>query len=44
MDTGVHAPAVEHRSESIMNKDELLARGEASIAVQGGTGSNWRDQ
>lgn len=44
MDTGVHAPSVEHRAESIMNKEELLARGEKSIAVQGGTGSNWRDQ
>ena len=44
MDTGVHAPSVEHRAESIMNKEELLARGEKSIAVQGGTGSNWRNQ
>lgn len=43
MDTGLHAPAVEHRSELIMEKDELLSRGTRSIAVQGGSGSNWRD-
>lgn len=44
MDTGVHAPSVENRSESIMNKEELLERGERSIAVQGGIGKGWRDQ
>lgn len=44
MDTGMHAPSVENRSESIMNKEELLERGTHSIAVQGGSGSNWRDK
>jgi NADH-quinone oxidoreductase subunit I len=44
MDTGVHAPSVENRSESIMDKEELLARGTRSIAVQGGSGSDWRDK
>ncbi len=44
MDTGVHAPSVENRSESIMNKEELLERGTRSIAVQGGTGKGWREK
>jgi NADH-quinone oxidoreductase subunit I len=43
MDTGVHAPSVENRAESIMNKEELLARGAKSIAVQGGSGPGWRE-
>ncbi len=43
MDTGVHATAVEHRHESIMDKKSLLKRGSKSVAVQGGSGSNWRD-
>ncbi|MCP4444437.1 MAG: NADH-quinone oxidoreductase subunit I [Myxococcales bacterium] len=42
MDTGVHATAVEHRHESVMDKSALLKSGTKSIAVQGGTGPNWR--
>ncbi|MBL4636446.1 MAG: NADH-quinone oxidoreductase subunit I [Kofleriaceae bacterium] len=44
MDTGIHAPSVENRHESIMNKDALLKLGARSIATQGGTGSDWRDE
>jgi len=43
MDTGVHAPAVEHRHESVMDKEALLKDSKKSIAVQGGSGPNWRD-
>lgn len=43
MDTGMHAPAVEHRHESIMDKDAMLKLGAKSIAVQGGKGANWRE-
>lgn len=44
MDTGIHAPAVELRAELIMDKEQLLARGSRSIAVQGGSGSDWREK
>lgn len=42
MDSGIHAPAVEHRHESVMDKEALLALGDKSIAVQGGSGPDWR--
>ncbi len=43
MDSGIHAPSVEHRHESIMDKTNLLKLGSLSIAKQGGKGSDWRD-
>lgn len=42
MDTGIHAPAVEERRESIMEKDAMLELGGKSIAIQGGSGPDWR--
>ena len=39
MDTGMHAASVEHRSGGIMGKNDLLALGIKSTAVQGGDGS-----
>ena len=44
MDTGLHAPAVEHRSDGIMTRRSLLALGSTSTAVQGGIGSDWREK
>ncbi len=44
MDTGMHAPPVEKRSESIMDKPALLALGKKSTAKQGGEGANWRKE
>jgi NADH-quinone oxidoreductase subunit I len=44
MDTGIHAVPVEERGDAIMDKKNLLSRGERSIAVQGGSGSDWRDK
>ena len=44
MDTGLHAPAVEERAGGVIDKDEMLAMGTRSIAVQGGAGSEWRDK
>lgn len=43
MDTGIHAPSVEERHESIMNKDALLKLGELSTAKQGGKGPDWQE-
>jgi NADH-quinone oxidoreductase subunit I len=42
MDTGLHAPPVEERAGGVIDKDEMLAMGTRSIAVQGGAGSEWR--
>jgi NADH-quinone oxidoreductase subunit I len=42
MDTGKHAPPVEERGDGIIDKDAMLAMGTRSIAVQGGTGPEWR--
>ncbi|HTE56496.1 MAG TPA: NADH-quinone oxidoreductase subunit I [Kofleriaceae bacterium] len=42
MDTGKHALPVEQRSDGVIDKDEMLAMGTRSIAVQGGTGPEWR--
>lgn len=43
MDTGVHAPPVEERHKAIHDKEKLLSRGDRSIAVQGGSGPDWRE-
>jgi NADH-quinone oxidoreductase subunit I len=42
MDTGLHAPAVEKRADGVIGKEEMLAMGTRSIAVQGGVGPEWR--
>jgi NADH-quinone oxidoreductase subunit I len=42
MDTGLHAPAVDHRAGGVMDKDAMLALGDKSTAVQGGRGAVWR--
>ena len=39
MDTGMHAASVEQRSGGILGKNDLLALGIRSTAVQGGDGS-----
>lgn len=44
MDTGLHAPPVEERAGGVIDKDEMLAMGTRSIAVQGGAGSEWREK
>jgi len=44
MDTGLHAPPVEERAGGVIDKDEMLAMGTRSIAVQGGVGSEWRGE
>jgi NADH-quinone oxidoreductase subunit I len=43
MDSGEHARAVETRSEGVMDKDALLKLGAKSIAVQGGSGPDWKN-
>ena len=42
MDTGLHAPAVEHRADGVIDKEAMLAMGVVSSAVQGGRGPDWR--
>jgi NADH-quinone oxidoreductase subunit I len=42
MDTGKHAPPVEERADGVIDKDAMLGMGAKSIAVQGGTGAEWR--
>lgn len=42
MDTGLHAPSVEHRADAVLSKEDMLSMGVKSIAVQGGEGPNWR--
>jgi len=44
MDSGVHAWPVSHRSDGIIDKEELLSRGGPSIAVQSGEGLFWRER
>jgi len=44
MDSGIHMPPVEQRYEALLRKDDLMARGGRSIAVQGGAGPDWREQ
>jgi NADH-quinone oxidoreductase subunit I len=42
MDTGVHAWPTIRRADAILDKEELLSRGDKSTAVQGGVGPFWR--
>ncbi len=42
MDSGIHFRPIEHRSDALMQKDDLMKLGGLSIAKQGGAGSNWR--
>ena len=42
MDTGVHAHPTEKRYEAVLGKVDLMKRGTASIAQQGGK-NDWRD-
>jgi len=42
MDSGQHAPATETRAEGVIDKEEMLSLGAPSIAVQGGSGADWR--
>jgi NADH-quinone oxidoreductase subunit I len=42
MDTGMHAPPVEDRADSIETRESMLARGVRSEAKQGGEGPHWR--
>ena len=44
MDTGVHAPAVDFRGDSVLGKLDLLKHGAQSTAVQGGIGPDWREK
>ncbi len=44
MDTGVHAKPTYHRADAVLDKEELMSRGVASSAVQGGVGAFWRDK
>jgi NADH-quinone oxidoreductase subunit I len=44
MDTGVHAQPTLRRADAILDKEELLSRGEQSIATQGGVGAFWREK
>ena len=51
MDTGMHAPPVEVRGQAIWTKDKMLetkpvhrVADPSSIAVQGGSGPDWRDE
>ena len=43
MDTGVHASPVVHRGDAVLGKADLMKRGGASTANQGGIGANWRE-
>ena len=42
MDTLIHTPPVEKRSDAIYDKERMLVKGERSIATQGGVGPDWR--
>lgn len=44
MDTGVHAPAVDFRGDSVLGKRDLMKHGTQSVAVQGGVGANWKEK
>jgi len=43
MDTGVHAPPVEHRAAAVLGKTDLLKEAAPSTAKQGGR-PDWRDR
>jgi len=42
MDSQVHIKPVEHRREAVLDKEQLMAMGAASIAIDGGAGEDWR--
>ncbi len=44
MDTGLHAPPTVRRADAILDREELLSRGEQSVAKQGGRGAFWREK
>jgi NADH-quinone oxidoreductase subunit I len=44
MDSGVHALPTYRRVDAILDKEELMSRGTASSAVQGGVGAFWREK
>jgi NADH-quinone oxidoreductase subunit I len=44
MDTGEHAKPTYRRADAVLDKEELLSRGDKSIAVQGGVGAFWREK
>ena len=44
MDTLEHAKPTYRRVDAILDKEELLSRGTASMAVQGGVGAFWREK
>jgi NADH-quinone oxidoreductase subunit I len=43
MDTGMHSWPTIRRADAILDKEELLSRGEISSASQGGAGLFWRE-
>ena len=44
MDTKLHAKPTYRRVDAVLDKEELLSRGDKSIAVQGGVGAFWREK
>ena len=44
MDTLDHAKPTYRRTDAILDKEELMSRGTASTAVQGGVGGFWREK
>jgi NADH-quinone oxidoreductase subunit I len=44
MDSGEHAHPTYRRVDAILDKEELMSRGTASSAVQGGVGGFWREK
>jgi NADH-quinone oxidoreductase subunit I len=44
MDTGVHALPTIRRADAILEKSDLLSRGDQSRAQQGGVGPFWREK
>lgn len=41
MDSGVHMKPSEHRHQAVLGKNDLMALGATSLAVQGGIGPSW---
>lgn len=44
MDTGIHMPPVLARQEAVLDKFELIKRGELSVATQGGEVPGWQQK
>jgi NADH-quinone oxidoreductase subunit I len=44
MDSQEHIHPVEHRNQALFDKDQLMSRGSTSIARDGGSGDQWREQ